>query len=196
MEYERIDLDASNIGEALRLCDAHVGPGMYTREELSGIIGREPAFRFELIRIEGSYVGYFYTRIVAAEEIDQVQGYSAQQCAGLISPGDRVGILRSAGVDAEYRRRGLMDVLIRGNTQWLFSQNCDVVLGLAWERRGSVPMNNILRKNGFYPMYRLEHPWKNVTTLHCPECGRRACGCAGVLYFQRREQYESGSDWN
>ena len=191
MEYQRIDLDASLVGEAVRLCDEHVGQGLYTSQTLTAAVDQSPRHRFELIRIEGETVGYFYTHVLPAADIEQIQGYTKELCTGLVPEGSTVGILRSAGVAAPYRKMGLMDALIREYTAELFEQGCDVVLALAWERRGTVPMHNILRKNGFYPMYRAEQPWRTVTTLRCPECGRRSCTCDGVLYFQRRDNWEA-----
>jgi len=195
MEYELIPLDPSNLDEAVRLCDAHVGQGLYTKETLTAAMGNAPAHQFVLLQVDGAYVGYFYTHILEVDQLKTVPGLSAEQCIGLVNPSDRVGVLRSLGLDEEPRKKGMADTLVRLYTQELFDQGCDVVLALAWEVQGMVPLHNVLRKNGFNPMYQVDRPWKKIKGLRCPACGQRSCSCNGVLYYQKKDSYYADPDW-
>lgn len=177
-------LSERNIDTARDMCDRFVGPGLYSLESLTGIVG-DPRHDFFLVKESDAYRGYFYAQRLKALEIAQVPGYSYDLIASLCGPEEEIGLFRSTGLEPDCRGRGLSDALMAHFQEAYQGYGLSLILVAAWKQGAVVPAEKLLLRSGFHHFCDLTRPWADLPDLRCTYCGQERCICDAVVYYRK-----------
>lgn len=170
--------------EGRRLCDKHVGVGLY-EPSFFKTLPRLENHRFVLVAHGDRYIGYFYCRLI--QTLSEMPDLENAAVRSMIPQGEPIGVCRSIGIDVEYRGSGLSDILLRFFSEYLFTQNCGIVLVPAWKKKEKIPARRHLEASGFHHLCNLREPWKENARLRCPFCRNTPCICDAAIYYKLEE---------
>lgn len=173
----------SKIGQALAICDRHLGEGLYSSERIKNIINAKHNYFFTVSsghKIIGIFCCYTARFSGAARELE---------CKGRYLDNNEItGVCRSIAVENEYRSSGISEYLLNMACDKLFNEeNAKLIVIPAWVRKdtGYVPARKHLEACGFAPAETILHPWKKYSALKCAACNKRPCECDCELYIKK-----------
>lgn len=182
-DYELDRLRENNLTLARKLCDRHVGKGLYPLSYLRSIMD-DPSHDFYIITKNGEVAGYFYSEITRADALSHLPGLDYSAIAHLCRPDDNIVIFKSMGIEQKYRGEGLSDTLfIHFKNDYVRRHDIVLILAAAWSQDGYVPVKKLLLRTGFQYLCTLSRPWSNVRTLDCPYCRQKRCVCDSAVYY-------------
>lgn len=176
-------LTDDDIATARRLCDEHVGAGLYTDDFLRSILD-DPEHYFYLLVSDGAVIGYIYYRIMAAAGIVRMPGFELDIIRDLCRPDDPIAVFTSIGLNEAHRGTGLTDALLAYlKTRMIESHRVTLILAPAWKKGGLIPAQSLMLRNGYQAYCDLIRPWASIESLVCPYCRQERCQCNAVVYY-------------
>ena len=176
---------------AVDFCARCVGPGLYSRAELSRALESENEHFF--LHYDGdAVIGYYYILTLKARELSRYDDLSPELAAPFAGPEDVVGISRSAGIDPKYRKSGLSDWTLNFCTRWFFDEfGAKVIFAPLWKQGDYLPGWRVVHNCHYDYLTTLSRPWHHRAELHCFVCGQPRCVCDAEIYYLRKERYDA-----
>lgn len=176
-----------------RLTDENLAPEYYSIELLDTYIRGERNLFYVVTDADrdDAVIAYFYAFLSTLDEALKVLHVTEKPEP--LSPygGDApVGVYKTVSIDGDYRRFGICTAFIRDLQPVMRARGAKLILGPAMRSpAGVVPMQGILRDQGFEPIAEIRRPWEDLD-LYCPYCGRHHCICDAVFYMKRLHETE------
>lgn len=167
------------------LCDETLGKDFYNTNEISDTLGREDDFFYILTTEDGEIIGFHYHFIRTLREAAASFHCNPEAMAEICgcNTEQRVGVLKSIGITARYRGKGLAYTFNRYAIENLFEMGIPSIWVPAWMQKGYIPENNTLIRQGFHPFTSVEKLWYDKDLLKCPACGNGRCICNAMIYY-------------
>lgn len=127
---------------------------------------------------------YIYTDMYKDAKEDLHLGEDGREIAG-ISEDTVVGVYKTACTVKEYRNEGILSMFLDKLEDVLKNDGAEYIVFTALKHPdGKVPVDHVVRKAGFKPVFEIEHPWIDMY-LYCHYCGKHHCECNAVIYSKK-----------
>lgn len=95
-----------------------------------------------------------------------------------------VALIKQILVNPAFQNNGLGTELIQHFLS-VFQKKADLIMSIAWKKRDSIPLKNLLLRNHFEAQKTIKNYWGEDSIekeYNCAECGPPPCRCSAVVY--------------
>lgn len=172
--------------QALKICDAFLGDGLFSRERIDEICRREHHY-FYLIKKAQEVAGIYYG---FADDFDSVDFLKDIHVEG-ISGKSRVGIAQSIAFKKEIRKMGVAEKLHNYCMDFLLEEEkAEAIFIPAWKQGDKIPAKRLLEKCSCELIHIVKQPWASYEDLSCSVCHNKPCTCDGAIYMKKEKSHE------
>lgn len=180
LSFHRLKREEVDMAKAM--CDACVGKGLYTKEEIIKTIDSNTNFFYLIYNENGDTVGYVYYYVANIEEIANDAKLGKDIFRSVEKDLRIVGKIQSVGVMNEYRGEGIAKKAIRFALDKFCEMGIKTVFTICWKKGDTVPLKKALTECGAVFLSSAQKVWYDKNELECPFCGGR-CTCDAEVYY-------------
>ncbi|MDR3239434.1 MAG: hypothetical protein LBT44_05045 [Clostridiales bacterium] len=181
LDFDVKRYDGQYADALVALANRSFGQNYLSESRLSQMASQDGVFL--TAEIDGSLAGYcvfLYVRAYTASKFLKIPYDIMARYAG----GDgRICYMKSMAVERSFRRTGLSDQLFAGCLGDAEISGIVSAWGSAWKQGDKVPMDRIMKNNGFSVYTEIPNFWADDKDTICPAC-EGPCRCAAVIYYQ------------
>lgn len=170
---------ASDIKYICKLCDENISEGFYTEQELSQICQNPDHYIYVYCDDNDIPVAFLYMFVAPYGQTPE----SFRVSEKITLPDDEpVCVFKTTCTDPEYRRKGILHLLMSYCEQVMKEQGIHTILleALKHYPSGKVPAASGIKDMDFKIVQEVSQPWIHIRS-YCPYCKNEYCHCNALL---------------
>lgn len=167
-------LQSNHFPQVIALANEQLGDGYITDHFLQSFWNNTAA-HVKVILDQDEVIGFYIVYLHPVWLQEDLKTSDSQNFA----------VLKTIVVSEQYQRRGIGNLLMEDFLNWSKTNHFQQLFSIAWQRKESVPVENLLRKNGFEITHAIVNYWQQESEMQqytCPECGQPPCTCTAVIF--------------
>ncbi|HEX2855732.1 MAG TPA: GNAT family N-acetyltransferase [Opitutaceae bacterium] len=181
--------DSRYVDEIVAIFSDALGDRFITREKVKEFIAQNGGTRCLLGGFMGKkLVAVRTVSLLNDREVADFIQQSAVPARSVLFKNHRVGMLSSAAVRKEFRRRGIGTQMVDAGLQLLRDRGCTMCVSISWESGSIESSKQVLEASGFELVSTVPNHWQQDSVdrgYECPNCGGPPCTCAASFYRKR-----------